>query len=270
MVGDLDYDMVRHPETPLTDAEIGYCINDVRIVMAYIDDCIQQEKTKSLLSLPITKTGFVRRFCREKCLGEKNSAQRRAYSKIMHGMKLYPASYSVVRDAYAGGFTHANALWSTLMCENVTSYDFTSSYPAVLIAEKYPMSTPKRVRPRSVAELEHLMKLYCVVFEVAFENLESTYEYEHYLSYGDHKRVGKNVRTDNGRVVSADFFRCTLTDVDWDIIKRCYKWTGMRLGKVFKFHRAYLPKEFVMSILELYGKKTTLKGVAGQEAEYMG
>lgn len=33
-VGDLDYSLLRHSKTVLTDLEIGYCINDVKVVMA--------------------------------------------------------------------------------------------------------------------------------------------------------------------------------------------------------------------------------------------
>ena len=39
-VGLLDYNTIRHSETPLTKDELLYCVNDVKVVMAYIQECI--------------------------------------------------------------------------------------------------------------------------------------------------------------------------------------------------------------------------------------
>ena len=38
MVGDLDYNLIRHSGTPLTEKEMGYCINDVKVVNAYVEE----------------------------------------------------------------------------------------------------------------------------------------------------------------------------------------------------------------------------------------
>lgn len=37
-VGDLDYNLVRTSSTPLTEQELGYCENDIRVVIAYIQE----------------------------------------------------------------------------------------------------------------------------------------------------------------------------------------------------------------------------------------
>ena len=42
-VGDLDYSLLRHSKTPLTRKEIGYCVNDVRVVMNYIQERIESD-----------------------------------------------------------------------------------------------------------------------------------------------------------------------------------------------------------------------------------
>ena len=38
LMGDLDYNLIRTSITPLTDEELAYCINDVRVVMSYIQE----------------------------------------------------------------------------------------------------------------------------------------------------------------------------------------------------------------------------------------
>lgn len=64
-VGDIDYKLPRHCKTPLTDKEIGYCIGDVEVVTNYIKECI--EKDGDISKIPLTKTGYVRNYCREHC-----------------------------------------------------------------------------------------------------------------------------------------------------------------------------------------------------------
>lgn len=68
MVGDLDYSLVRTPLTPLTEKEWKYCENDVRVVLAYIAEKIEQDG--DITRIPLTNTGYVRRYCRERCFPE--------------------------------------------------------------------------------------------------------------------------------------------------------------------------------------------------------
>ena len=65
LVGNLDYSKVRHSSTPLTKDELDYCFNDVRVVMAYIREKIEQDG--SIVDIPLTNTGYVRRYCRNEC-----------------------------------------------------------------------------------------------------------------------------------------------------------------------------------------------------------
>ena len=55
------------------------------------------------------------------------------------------------------------------------------------------------------------------------------------------------------------------------IIKNFYKWGkgDLKIGRVYRYKRDYLPTKFVTAILDLYQKKTELKGVEGQELYYM-
>ena len=62
MVGDLDYSLIRHPKTPLTQTELGYCYNDVKVMLCYIQEKIEQEG--DITRIPLTKTGYVRRYCK--------------------------------------------------------------------------------------------------------------------------------------------------------------------------------------------------------------
>ena len=123
LVGQLDYSKIRHNKTSLTKEEIAYCVNDVKVVMCYIAERINQDG--DITKLPLTKTGYVRNYCREKCF------KSIGYKSFIHSLTLSPDEYNQLKRAFQGGFTHANPFISNLQIpiENVTSYDITSSYP---------------------------------------------------------------------------------------------------------------------------------------------
>lgn len=60
MDGDLDYSLIRNSVTPLTEKEWKYCENDVRVLSAYIQEKIETDG--DITSIPLTNTGYVRRF----------------------------------------------------------------------------------------------------------------------------------------------------------------------------------------------------------------
>lgn len=139
MVGDLDYHVQRHCETPLTDEELNYCYWDIKIVEMYIRQEI--ERNSNILNIPMTSTGYVRRLIKDSCYDyQKQLDQTRRFSKLIHSLTLTDEEYKLCKRAYSGGFTHANAYYVGETIKNVRSYDFASSYPAVMLNEMYPMS----------------------------------------------------------------------------------------------------------------------------------
>ena len=75
LAGDLDYSIPRHSATPLTEKELQYVINDAKVVMAYIAECMLDEGT--IIKIPLTKTGYVRRFVRNRCFRKHERIERR-------------------------------------------------------------------------------------------------------------------------------------------------------------------------------------------------
>lgn len=257
MVGDLDYDKVRNSMTPITDKEMGYCCNDVFVVMSKIQEDI--ETYGDVTKIPMTNTGRVRNYCQGKCLNDKK------YSKFIKKLTISGNfEYDILKRAFQGGFTHASIIKSGKVYNNVASKDFTSSYPTVMIAEQFPMSSGVQCNP-SIDEIEK--GVFCYVFNLKLNNVRSKIDYEHYLS--ESKCFNKeNVKSDNGRIISADTLTMTITEVDWDTIKKCYDFDSFEIGCAYKYVKGYLPKLFVDCILYFYNGKTTLKGVKGKEAEY--
>lgn len=270
LVGYLDYEKIRHSKTPLTPDELAYCVNDVRVVMAYIAERIETDG--GLARLPLTKTGYVRNYCRNSCFYEpgeqrKKSFKRLRYMDIMKGLRLTPDEYKQLTRAFQGGFTHANPFYSGKLVQNITSFDFTSSYPCVMIAEKFPMSSGEKIEITTQEQFEKNLQLYCCLFDIEFVGLQSKLWFDSYISISRCWDVQKAV-INNGRVVSAEHLRTTITEQDFLIIKKFYSWDGFRIGTFRRYKKDYLPTDFVKAILKLYHDKTAYKNLENFEIIY--
>ena len=272
LVGDLDYSLVRTYKTKMTDEELGYCNNDIEIVTAYINEQIEQYG--DITKIPLTNTGRVREFVRNNCYYTSKNHRKSGkgkyirYRKIMNDLTLNKDEYIMLKRAFMGGFTHANANYAGKLLENVTSIDFTSSYPAVMLSEQYPMSRGKRVTIKTVKQLEEYCNKFCLLMDIQLTGVRSKIQQENYISESKCFTL-ENPVINNGRVFSADKLAMTITNVDYDIIKQCYEWETIQVANVIMYHKGYLPKPIIESILDLYENKTTLKGVEGKEVEYL-
>ena len=273
----LDYKLVRLPTTYISPEEMDYCINDIKVVQNLIYEKILQDG--SIAKIPLTKTGYVRRFLKSKCLyGDKKShkheagRQYTAYRRIMAALTLDGyKEYKLCRDAFMGGYTHSNPHFTRKRVKGRPfSIDFTSDYPYQMIAHKhFPMSKGEFVRPRTRAELEHNLKYYCCIFEVRLFDVEATFFDDFYIPFSKCRAI-REYHLCNGRVVSAKELTMTLTEIDFEIICATYKfnWEKLQTGYFVRYRRGYLPTPLVEGVLELYRDKTELKGIPEKEAYY--
>ena len=266
--GDLDYLKIRNAKTPLTEEEEQYCINDVLVVSAYIQEKIEQDG--DITKIPLTKTGYVRNYCRANCLPREEERKKdfKKYSRLMQGLTLDIATYQELKRAYAGGFTHASPLASGEVFDNVGSFDFTSSYPAVCLSRYFPMGEFSLVEIKNSKDFNYYIKEYCCLFDIEFDSLESQFFYDSYISLSKCEAI-EDYELNNGRVVRAKRLITTITELDFNIIKKVYTFKSFRVNNFRVAWRGYLPRPIIESILTLYEKKTTLKGVKGKEIEYM-
>lgn len=271
MVGDLDYSVPRHSGTPLTKTELGYCFADVRILMAYISTQIQEEG--GILNIPLTKTGYVRRYARRACLPDDaaHEPDKLEYQKLMVRMSMRLAEYDQIRRAFQGGYTHGSPLYIGQTIEDpegMESWDICSSYPAQLVRHKYPMGHAQLVNINSRTKFEYNVSHYACIFDLELWGVRSKLIQDHYISASRCWEL-EGEQTANGRIVKADHLKISITNVDWEIIKECYDWEGTPAIGVFRrYEWGYLPTPFVKAVLDLYVRKSTLKGVPQRKAEY--
>ena len=272
-VGDLDYHLIRHSKTPLTSEELGYCEADIRVLLAYIQEKIESDG--DVTRIPMTNTGYVRNYCRKECFKKKY----KEYKQLIGFLTLSPKEYKQLKRGFSGGFTHASAKYvvegKEKVLKNVGSFDFTSSYPAVMIAEKFPMSPGREITTLGDGtdeekwnRLHYYLKKYCCLFDITLEHVIAKLDYDHPISAS--KVIYKEgVVEDNGRVVYADKLTITCTEQDFFTYSEFYNWDSYQIHVFRVYDKGYLPTDFVKSIIELYKRKTILKDVTGEEINYM-
>lgn len=265
-VGDLDYQLNRFHSTPLTDEELGYCEADIRVLLAYIQEKIETDK--QIDYIPLTNTGYVRNHCRKACFRKYKD-----YKRLMSELTLDADEYSQLKRGFAGGFTHANARYvaegKEKPLENVGSFDFTSSYPAVMLTEQFPMSKSKLIgHIDDWNQFHYYLNNYCCLFDVTLTNVFPKVDYDHPISRSKLIKF-EGITEDNGRIVSADMMSLTMTEQDWFVFDSFYNYEHIEVRMFRIYEKRFLPKPFYRAILELYKKKTILKDVEGEEINYM-
>ena len=246
----IDYEKIRTPKTELSEEIMKYSEQDCRVVYAGIQDFLKRYGTQD--KIPLTQTGIVRREVKNRlCI----------YPDYVQDVKkLCPVDaeeYRMLQNIFAGGYTHANRLYAgQTQTGLITHFDFSSSYPTVMICEKYPC-TPWAYIGHEMPDIKTFEdKAY--IFHLRFENIEC-FTYNTYIQ--SYKCYTEKEKNDNGRVLSAAVLETWITEQDYLTIIETYTFEKMEVLGVWESGKDYLPTIFVEYILELYKNKTALRGV---------
>lgn len=256
-VGDLDYSKIRTPITPLTDKELGYCEFDCLVTYWYIKT--ELETYKRVDKLPVTSTGKVRKQLQRLVLSNPSYVR-----KVSREINTDPKVFNMLVDAFAGGYTHANYIYTDEVLDNIDSYDETSAYPYVLVTCKFPSTSFRRCY---VKRVEDMQPCFAYLLTVRIKNIKSKY-YNNFISSSKCYEIKGRPNYDNGRIISAKEITITITDVDFRFILDTYSYDSYEILDIYCSNYAYLPIEYVNFILDKYVLKTELKNVEGKEVEY--
>lgn len=271
----MDYLKIRYPWTKITEDEYIYCKNDVvglhMAVKHRIDDCTNQD----INNLPLTSTGYVRKACRKAVTANKGNRYRFIRER------LDKETFLMLHEAFRGGNTHANKLHANKTKKKVGQRDITSSYPFELLTKPYPTKFFD-LEPFTWKEFDYYInhsKKWATVFEVAFKGLELINPDATPVPYistskcnklqfidpdneEDKKKSKKEARkgnVDNGRLLKCYGCSMTICEQDFNIIKKQYKWSDIKISKCKVAKKKMIPKELRDQIMKFYFNKTTLK-----------
>lgn len=256
-IGDLDYSKYRDNKTKLTKEEIEYCKHDCLVLYEYIERI--KKEFGGYKNIPLTCTGIVRREFTNyvsKNYHNKNKYSLKDWKAFVSEMAPTAKQFRDLVHVYAGGYVHSNASRTDKTIPNVKSIDFASSYPYVIVTEKYPMSRfwkDKNVR------LDQIDDNKAYIMTLHFTNIRST-GYFNYISFDKIDKIkSRGYYTDNGRVDSADELIITCTEQDYIIISENYNWDDVKLIECKTAHKDYLPRVIIDFVLEKYKTKQMIK-----------
>lgn len=249
---DLDYTLVRHCETVITDEEWGYIINDTLGLWEALKYKMQKDG-HNVATIPMTSTGYIRRLIKE--------AVDKYCPYIREKLALTDETYHIVKEAFRGGDTHANMFKAGRVYHDVYSHDASSMYPFCMLAFDYPETALSLVDDDDLEE-EYLMRDgHMFVGEVTFRNIELKPDcYNPYISISKKIGVAKGVDIDNGRVLSADEITICIDSNDYHIIKDSYDFEAeFCVGRVYESRLAPMPQPIREVLLNLVKDKSELK-----------
>lgn len=264
-VGDLDYKVLRTPNSKLKPKENGYLYNDVVGLHEAITFLLSSNKD-NLKTIPLTSTGYVRRDCRNAM--RKNKNNRRLFNELA----LSYEEYIEVKEAFRGGNTASCRFNTDCILKNVKSFDISSSYPYVLVTQLFPMSKFMHGKVKTAAELSEYNKKYCTIGRYKFYDVKlKPLVPIPYLPFSKCNKIhkGNTYKEYNGRILECEYCEITLTNIDYDIICSQYDFSAVLVDDFMFAHKGKLPDELIEQVLHYFELKSKLKNVPGKEYEYM-
>lgn len=278
---EFNYKLLRYPWTELTDRELQYCINDVQGLVEAVNAQMARDGD-TLQTIPLTATGYVRRDAKQ---AMRNSGNHHAtIASMLPDLDLYEA----LREAFRGGNCHASRFYSCDTIYNVHSADRSSSYPAVIVNNLYPMSPFTRI-PEPYLNIEYVARCISIrnkalLLRVRLEHVELKDPYWPipYLTTDKCRNIEKVelcresrgrkrekifYHEDNGRILKAASLETTITDVDLWILQKEYNFDIAILDGWYSSYKP-LPQSLIDLVIKYYRDKTELKGVEGKQVYY--
>ena len=257
-VGKWDYNKIRTQREVFKADELTYIENDTLAGVECIDATMKTLK-KHIYSMPYTATGIPREEARK--IGKKHGARDAFLS-----MALTYDQYKMGECVYHGGYTHGNRYKIERTLKNVVCYDFSSSYPAVMLNEPgYPCESFDNYPDCSMSEIIDSSDEYAFMFKLILDEpvLIDRFEPMPVLQFSKCVKC-INPILDNGRILKADYIEIYCNDIDLRIIYEQYECSAHLCTNVIVAQKDYLPRWYTDYVYRLYYDKCTLKNSPNQ------
>lgn len=267
-VGDWDYNIIRHQNTPISEDELHYAEFDTLAGVECID-ILKNQLHKTIGQMPFTSTGILREIIKK--VGAENKAREWL-------LKLAPTFNQYVKQTkiYHGGYTHGNrhhlnelikagellnVFDESSIIENVKGGDFASSYPFSLF-KKYPSSKFIPIENKSMQFILKHSGEYAFMFKLRAVNvrLKNDDIPMPFLQYSKTDYT-INEMLDNGRIIACDYMEIWLNELDLSIVEMQYDMDYHICTEVEASLKDYLPRWFTDIVWQLFKEKTELKGI---------
>ena len=199
------------PKDKIPEKSKEYCQRDCDIVGKYIATVIKEYG--SLNDIPFTKTGRVRKVM-------QNFYQQTETRDCKWDLMPDDKCYDLITKAFMGGITTTNPRYTGIELKKVYSYDIASSYPFVMLSEKFPSQMEYHDDILTLRELKKHKHFIC---KIRLKNLRSKYEWGWLASSKCDIEDEISCILWNGKILQADELITTLTDVDVENLLMVYE-----------------------------------------------
>ena len=272
----MDYSQLRTPYTELDEDTLIYSALDVLSLSDAIENFLAARGERIWTRCP-TSTSFIRADLK-KDIGigaKKRTPEQVRYFKYLDNQKVDYQLYNMQLRCARGGNTHASRFITGKLLKNVCHFDIVSSYPAQMVCyPEFPLGVWEKLNPGTEPDTIELFENngYCCLFDIALINAHVRKGVTvPYISTSKMQIIkGANMdASDNGRYIGGlEAISVTIFGIEWPIIREQYDFDDAIILQGYFSKKGYLPDIIRRFILNLYEKKTTLKGIPEKAVEY--
>lgn len=245
--GDLDYSKCFTPDTPLTQTEFDYIVNDVQGLYEAIER-LKHEHHYNQATIPFTNTGMVIEAVNRKCDGDGPT------HTAMESLILDRHQLDLAYRCTAGGDTHGCRWRAGQTFYNCNSYDLKSAHPSQQILRVFPAGKPITIGAASEEDLQNLIEnnygwyglVYVEGVTIKDECPDPT------ISVSKCADVMSMGAVDNGRLLNADAALVYMDSNDYQRFIEAYDYEYIEGQDIVAFTLKYLPDAFRNAILEFF------------------
>ena len=245
LVGDLDYDLIRTSETPLTDDEKAYCKNDV-VILDELSEVAFKKFTDQGLKIPMTATGILRQKCKRAIHNIR--CEYRENEKLM---PLKEFDYYIMRKyMFAGGLSGTSPIHAGEFIPLSKCADITSDYPAQINHRLYPSGELKEVKPETIGKYTGKFKILLFTCDIRPKTKHAVLSKHKVLNFDNTKDCEfttpcKNAVVVNGKILFADNICLLLNDVDIKALSELYEFKNVTIYRSWYFTKKSRAPKFL-------------------------
>lgn len=270
--GQMDYKKIIYPDETLKRNDFRYFVGDLITLWDCIYNKLKNDE-KNYKNLPLTSTGYVREFTKEKTIKDYR------YRYYLSRMTLNLSTYKMLSYVKIGGDTHTNRFYQGRIIDIPTeSRDIKSSYPYAECTGSVPVSNFIQYgKIKSLSQLDSVCSDFCTMFYIFFKEIEikpynplSVISISKILNNNKIASPRAEIEiTDNGRLIKGKNIILALTDVRWEHIKKYYNFRGVKVWNLLIAERGLIPHAYRQCVFDMFLEKCKLEKYKGTEKEFL-
>lgn len=258
--GDLDYNLIRTPKTPITAREYQYNKNDV-VILDELSTVAFEKFTAQGLKIPMTNTGILRQKCKKAIHNIR--AEYAANEKLM---PLKEFDYYIMRKyMYAGGLSGTNIKYTGKKLHGVKCADVTSDYPAQINHNMFPSGQLKECSPENIGRYKRQFRIFLFTCDMKAKTTHAVFSHHKVLNFKNNlccpfTEQAESVVLNNGKIQYGENLCIMLNNVDIAALSELYEITNIKLYRTWYFTaKARAPRFLLQCMNEDYLNKQALK-----------